>query len=98
MKDTDPKRCWACLGPLTDDTMVELSAGLRVPCCRDCWTEIPVSVRLSIGREMSKLSHDVDAAKATKAGWDQVREFFRAAQAGDLARVSPYDIGQNWDN
>ena len=95
---SDPKKCWSCLNALTADTVVELSPGLRLPCCRDCWSEIPVSVRLSIGREAVKSPHDVEAAKAVKAGWEQVAEFFRAAQAGELQRLSPFDIGENWQN
>lgn len=97
MRNTDPTRCWAFLGPLTDENVVELSRDIRVPCCRECWSELPVSQRLAIGRELNRLPHDLAAAVATKAGWDQVREFFRAAQAGELQRISPMDFGNGWN-
>ncbi len=95
MRNSDPTRCWACLGPLTDENIVKLSRDIRVPCCRECWSQIPVSVRLTIGREQLKLPHDVAAADATRDGWMQVREFFRAAQAGELQRISPFEVGES---
>ena len=95
VKNTNPNRCWSCLGPLTDENIVEVNHESRLPCCLDCWCQIPVADRLAFVREMVALKNDAAVAKATKAGWDQVREFFRAAQAGELARISPLDFGDS---
>ena len=93
MKKTDPNYCWSCGAPLIDENIVEANHDLRLPCCLDCWSQIPVADRLAFVCEMVALKNDAAVAKATKAGWDQVREFFRAAQAGELQRVSPLDFG-----
>ena len=94
MRNTDPTRCWACLGPLTDENIVELSHDVRVSCCRECWAELPIVTRLTVAAELVRLRNEASVGKSTKAGWDQVREFFRAAQAGELARLSPLDFGE----
>lgn len=79
--------CQSCLEPLT----VETDVGFVIPCCRSCWSEIPVSVRL-------KLASEIQALKATENGWEHVRKFFAAAQAGELQRISPFDVGNNMRN
>ncbi|MCX7417993.1 MAG: hypothetical protein NT013_00440 [Planctomycetia bacterium] len=95
MKKSVPDRCWSCLVELDADNAVDLSAELHVPCCRGCWAELPVSQRLALGRELTRLPHELAAAVATKEGWMQVRELFRAAQAGELQRISPFDVGDS---
>ena len=95
MKKTDPTRCWPCCDPQTDENTVEACRDLRLPCCQECWSQIPVSDRLASVREMVALKNSAVVAKATKVGWEQVRQFFRAVPSGELARISPLDFGES---
>lgn len=98
MKNSTVDRCWSCLVSLDDGNAVDLTEDLRVPCCRDCWGELPVSQRLALGRELTRTPHDVAAAVATKEGWEQLTKFLEAAHRGELQRISPMDIGNNRRN
>ena len=95
MKKTGPTRSWSCCDPLTDENTVEPCHDLRLPCCLECWSQIPVSDRLASMREMVALKNSAVIAKATKVGWEQVRQFFRAVPSGEVARISPLDFGES---
>ena len=64
MRNIDPTRCWACLGPLTDDNIVELSRDIRVPCCRECSAELPLTARLTVAAELVRLQDEAVAASS----------------------------------
>ena len=51
--------------------------------------------RLTVAEELVRLRNELGDAKATKAGWEQAREFFRAAQAGELVRINPFELGDS---
>ena len=78
---TDVDRCWVCMGPLNGGVSnpVKLHEDLTLPCCMNCWTDIPAEKRLELSRSFAELLLGQQQRKAAIDALQAIGDLFREA-------------------
>lgn len=71
--------CWSCMCPLAGMPTVQLSETVSVPCCMACWSDVPISERLSIGHKFAETVLVNGQRIQTRETLQSIEDLFRAA-------------------
>src|SRR5713226_770644 len=82
-------RCWVCLAPLNSGIScpVQLHEDLTLPCCMNCWTEVPQDRRLELARQYAELLLGQQQRKAAIDALYAIGDLFREAIQDFRARM-----------
>ncbi len=52
MSTSDTNLCWSCQADVEREDCIWIDAERFIPCCRDCWSQIPAGQRLVIAMKV----------------------------------------------